>query len=89
MQVGDRVGGGVVDQLRDLTQPEAQPPVGEHLPKPLHVTRRVGPVPGRGPRGRLYEADPVVVMQGADGHPGEPGHTSHTQMLFHTPDPHP
>jgi hypothetical protein len=48
-QVRDRIGRRVVDQVGDLTQPEAQPPVGEHLPQPLHVTGRVGPVAGGGP----------------------------------------
>ncbi len=38
-QVRDRVGGRVADHVRDLAQPEAQPPVGQHLPQPLHVAR--------------------------------------------------
>lgn len=86
MQVRDRVGGRVVDQIRDLAQSEAQPPIGEHLPQSLHVARRVGPVPGRGPRGRLHEADLVIVMQRADAHAGQLGHTSHGQVLCHTTD---
>lgn len=86
MQVRDRVGGRVVNQIRDLAQSEAQPPIGEHLPQPFHVTHRVGPVPGRGPRGRLNEADLVIVMQRADAHSGQLGHASHGQVLFHAAD---
>jgi len=82
-QVLDRVGGRVADQVRDLPQPEAQPPVGQHLPQPLHVARRVGPVPGRGPRRRPHEADLVIVMQRSDGHAGQFGHASHGQVLLH------
>ena len=85
-QVRDRVGGRVIHQIRDLAQSETEPPVGEHLPQSLHVARRVGPVPGRGPRGRLYEADLVIVMQRADAHAGQFGHTSHGQVLLHTTD---
>ncbi len=85
-QARDRVGGRVVDQIRDLTQPEAQPPVGQHLPQPLHIPRRVGPVPGRGPRGRLHQADLVIVMQRAHGHAGQLGHMSHGQVLLHATD---
>ena len=82
----DRVGGRVVDQIRDLAQSEAQPPVGEHLPQPLHVGRGVGPVPGRGPRGRPQQADLVVVMQRADAHAGQLGHPPHGQVLLHATD---
>ena len=82
----DRVGGRVANQVRDLPQPEAQPPVSKHLPQPLHVARRVRPVPGHGPCGRLHEADLVVVVQCADGHPSQLGHSSHGQVLLHTTD---
>lgn len=85
-QVRDRIGGRVVDQIRDLAQSEAQPAVGEHLPQPLHVDRRVGPVPGRGPRGRPHEADLVIVMQRADAHSGQFGHAPHGQVFLHTTD---
>lgn len=57
-----------------------------YLPQPLDVMRRVGPVPGPGPRGRLNEADLVMVMQRADAHAGQLGHTSHGQVLFHATD---
>jgi hypothetical protein len=85
-QVRDRVGGRVVNQIRDLAQSEAQPAVGEHLPQPLHIARRIGPVPRRGPRGRPHEADLVVVMQRADGHAGQLGDASNGQVLLHTTD---
>ncbi len=85
-QVRDRVGGGVVNQIRDLAQSEAQPPVGKHLPQSLHIARGVGPVPSRGPRGRLQEANLVIVMQRADAYASQLGHTSHGQVLLHTTD---
>jgi hypothetical protein len=83
VQVCDRVGGRVVNQVRDLLQPEAQPPVGQHLPQPFHVARRVSPVPGCGPRRRSDEADLVIVMQRADGYAGQFGDASHGQVFFH------
>lgn len=86
MKTRDRVGGRVVDEIRDLAQSEAQPPVGEHLPQPLHVARRVGAVSGRRPRGRPYEADLVVVMQCADADTGQLRHPSHGQVLLHATD---
>jgi hypothetical protein len=82
----DRVGGRVVDQIRDLAQSEAQPPVGEHSPQSLHVSRRIGPVPGHGPCGRPDEADLVIVVQRADTHAGQLGHASYGQVLFHATD---
>ena len=81
-----RVGGRVADQLRDLTQPEAQPPVGQHFPQPLHVASRIGPVPGRGPRRRLHEADLVIVMQRAYGHVGQLGHAPYSEVFLHATD---
>jgi hypothetical protein len=85
-QVRNGIGGRIVDQIRDLAQPETQPPIGEHLPQPLHVARAVGPMPGRGPRGRPQQADLVVVVQGANGHTGKSGHPSHRQVLRHATD---
>ncbi len=85
-QVRDRVGGRVADQIRDLPQPEAQPPIGQHLPQPLHVARRIGPVPGPGPRRRPNEPDPVIVMQRADAHAGQLGHASHGPVILHGTD---
>ena len=82
----DRVGGRFVDQIRDLAQSEPEPPVGEHFPQSLHVSRRVGPVPGRGACGRLHEADLVVVVQRTDAHAGQLGHASHGQVLIHVID---
>ena len=85
-QVGDRVHGRVGDQLRDLAQPEAEPPVHEHLPQPLHVARRIGPVPGGGPRRRPHEADLVVVVQRADGDAGQFRQPPHAQVIVHGTD---
>jgi hypothetical protein len=85
-QVRDRVGGRVVDQIGNLAQPEAQPPVAEHLPQSFHVARGVGPVSGHGARRWPYEADLVVVMQGADGYAGQLGHPSHGQLVLHAYD---
>jgi hypothetical protein len=81
VQVRDRVGGRVVEQIRDLPQPEAEPSVGEHLPQSVHVGWAVGPVAGRGPRRRPQKTDLVVVVQRADGYAGQYGHTSHGQVL--------
>lgn len=86
MQVRDRVGRRVVDQLSDLPQSEAQPPIGQHLTQPFHVARRIGPVPGRGLPGRLDQPDRVVVMQRADAHAGQLGHASHGPVFFHGTD---
>ncbi|MGV9325070.1 transposase [Streptosporangium sandarakinum] len=36
-QMRDRVGERVADQFRDLPQSEARPPMGRHLPQPLHI----------------------------------------------------
>jgi hypothetical protein len=84
--VRGRAGGRVVDQVRDLPQPQAQAPVGQHLPQPFHVAGGVGPVPGRCPRGRPDEADRVVVVQRAGGDAGQLGHAPHGQVLFHADD---
>lgn len=85
-QVRDRVGGRVVDQFCNLPQPEAQPPVCQHLAQSLNVARRIGPVPGRGPRRRPNELDLVVVMQRADAHAGQLGHASHGPVIVHGTD---
>ena len=85
-QVGDRVRGRVADQLRDLAQAEAEPPVGQHLPQPLRVGRVVGPVAGGGAPGRGQQPDLVVVMQRPHGDPGQFGQLPHGQVIIHVPD---
>jgi hypothetical protein len=79
--VANRVHAGVADEGGYLPQPEAEPPVGQHLPQPLHVGRRVGPVPARRPRRRLDQADLVIVMQRADRDAGQLGHPPDGQRL--------
>ena len=44
-QVRDRVSGRGIDQVRDLAEPEAEPPVGEHVPQALHVARLTPSLP--------------------------------------------
>lgn len=73
-QVIQRLDVGVVEQLRDLAQPERQLPVADDLSQPFPVA--VLPVSGGGAVARRQQADLVMVVQRAHRHAGPRGDLS-------------
>ena len=72
-QVVERFRVGVVKDLRDLVEPEADLAVEQDPLQPSQIVAGIAPVASRRPVAGNQQPDLVVVVQGAHRHAGERG----------------